>query len=46
MNRRQLALIAGAGVALLGAPRARAAETPPTTWDGLVRVPSKKFKLV
>ncbi|MBV9995462.1 MAG: DUF3313 family protein [Caulobacteraceae bacterium] len=46
MNRRQLALLAGAGVALLGAPRARAAEAPPTTWDGLVRVPSKKFKLV
>jgi hypothetical protein len=46
MNRRHFALLATASVALFGRPGAHAAETPPTTWDGLVRVPSKKFKLV
>lgn len=43
MNRRELALF-GAAVLLVG--RAARAEEPPTTWDGLVHVPSKKFKLV
>jgi hypothetical protein len=46
MNRRQFALLAAAGAAALGGPAARAAEPAPTTWDGLVHVPSKKFKLV
>jgi hypothetical protein len=46
MNRRQFALLAAASAALFGRPSAHAAESPPTTWDGLVHVPSKKFKLV
>jgi hypothetical protein len=44
MNRRQLALLIVAGASLANA-RAEA-EEPPTTWDGLVRVPSKKLKFV
>jgi Protein of unknown function (DUF3313) len=44
MNRRQLALMIGAAAALPAA--AAAADEPPATWDGLVRVPSKKLKYV
>lgn len=44
MNRRELAIM----VALAGGVivRSARAEEPPTTWDGLVRVPSKKLKFV
>ena len=42
MNRRQLALLIGAVATLPIA--AVAADEPPATWDGLVRVPSKKLK--
>jgi hypothetical protein len=45
MNRRQFALCAAAGSLVLSAGAARA-DDPPTTWDGLVRVPSKKLKYV
>lgn len=45
MNRRHFAILAVSAAALTGV-RAFAAEEPPTTWDGLVRVPSKKIKLV
>jgi Protein of unknown function (DUF3313) len=44
MNRRRLGLFVAAG-ALLAAVNTRA-EEPPTTWDGLVRVRSKKLKFV
>ena len=43
LNRRQFAVCAATG--LLVAPAARA-EEPPTSWDGLIRVPSKKLKFV
>lgn len=43
MDRRQFAVFAAAG-ALVG--RRAWAEEPPTTWDGLIRVPSKKLKFV
>jgi hypothetical protein len=46
MNRRQFALFAAAGGVLVYAGDAVAADEPPTTWDGLVRVPSKKLKFV
>jgi hypothetical protein len=46
MNRRHFALIALAAPAAMAAVTPAAAEDPPTTWDGLVRVPSKKIKLV
>jgi hypothetical protein len=44
VNRRQLGL-AIALASALGVPQAQA-EEPPTTWDGLVRVPSKKLKYI
>lgn len=44
MNRRHFAALALAGLALTG--HAAWAEKPPAEWDGLVRVKSKKFKLV
>jgi hypothetical protein len=46
MNRRRFALFAAASAAFFSGLSAHAAEPPPTTWDGLVHVPSKKFKLV
>jgi hypothetical protein len=46
MDRRDFARFAVAGLALGASVNARAADAPPTTWDGLVRVPSKKIKLV
>ena len=46
MNRRHFALLAGALAVSAADLRAASAEEPPTTWDGLVRVPSKKLKLV
>jgi hypothetical protein len=46
MNRRDLARFALVGVVLAGGVSANAADAPPTTWDGLVRVPSKKIKYV
>jgi hypothetical protein len=45
MNRRQFALFTATSATLVAASNA-AAEDPPTSWDGLVRVPSKKIKLV
>ena len=45
MNRRHFALLFLAGPILVAA-RAAFAEEPPTTWDGLVRVESKKLRLV
>lgn len=46
MDRRDFARFAVAGLALGTFVNARAADAPPTTWDGLVRVPSKKIKFV
>lgn len=46
MNRRDLARFALLGFAFAGGLGAKAADAPPTTWDGLVRVPSKKIKFV
>jgi hypothetical protein len=46
MNRRDFARVAVAGLALAVGANAQAADAPPTTWDGLVRVPSKKIKYV
>lgn len=45
MNRRQFTLLAASGIAVLSAGVAVAEESP-ATWDGLVKVPSKKLKLV
>lgn len=45
MNRRQFALLAAAGATLVARPVA-SAQQPPATWDGLVKVPSKKLKFV
>lgn len=45
MNRRQFTILAASGSALLSASEALADDAP-TTWDGLVRVPSKQLKLV
>jgi hypothetical protein len=45
MNRRRFALLV-LSTASLTCVRAFAADEPPTTWDGLVRVESKKLKLV
>lgn len=46
MDRRDFARLAVAGVGLGASVGAGAADAPPTTWDGLVRVPSKKLKFV
>jgi hypothetical protein len=46
MNRRQFTLLAAACGGLVDGSKAHSAEPAPTTWDGLVHVPSKKFKLV
>lgn len=46
MDRRDFARLAVAGLALGTCVNARAADAAPTTWDGLVRVPSKKIKFV
>jgi hypothetical protein len=46
VNRRSFALLTGLAVSAAGLASAAVAEEPPTTWDGLVRVPSKKLKLV
>lgn len=46
MNRRHFARLAVLGLAAGAGASARAADSPPTTWDGLVRVPSKKIKFV
>ncbi len=47
MNRRELALVVAAGATgTIFAAGKTNAEEPPTTWDGLVRVPSKKLKFV
>ena len=43
MNRRQFAVFAAGGLLVARAVRA---EEPPTAWDGLIRVPSKKLKFV
>lgn len=45
MNRRDFALFVLASGVVLGGGRAMADDAP-TTWDGLVKVPSKKLKLV
>ena len=46
MNRRQFAVLAATSAAVIGNAAAVADEQPPTTWDGLVRVPSKKLKFL
>jgi hypothetical protein len=46
MDRRHFALLALAVPAGAAVVTLAAAEDPPTTWDGLVRVPSKKMKYV
>jgi hypothetical protein len=46
MNRRHFAHLAVLGLALGSGLNVQAAAAPPTTWDGLVRVPSKKIKFV
>lgn len=46
MNRRDFASLAVLGLAVGAGASAGAAPPPPSTWDGLVRVPSKKLKLV
>lgn len=47
MHRRQFAQLAVVGLTLGAGARAQAATAaPPATWDGLVRVPSKKLKFV
>jgi len=45
MNRRYFTLVAIGGAALFAAAVSRADQAP-TSWDGLVLVPSKKIKLV
>jgi hypothetical protein len=45
MNRREVVLFTAAGAVLLGA-RSGGSDDAPTTWDGLVRVQSKKLKYV
>ena len=46
MNRRHFAQLALGAASLACMRPAAAADEPPTTWDGLVRVPSKKLKYV
>jgi hypothetical protein len=46
MNRRHFALLALAAPAAMAGVTLASADDFPTTWDGLVRVPSKKIKLV
>jgi len=46
MNRRQFALLTAAAAGALPRTGIAKSEEPPTTWDGLVRVPSKKLKFV